>query len=226
MGSSILYRVLEPIPDAATGLARARQILADLADGPVSDPHLQLEPLTTPEQFAYALANFPTAQVYASRQLPAVDAFLADLAHRGASFEREDPSYRFMIDLRLQPDLLDLWPLPDGMTLTLHLTEPFGAPGSSDEDDTTEEALDAMVPVLGPLTADVSWTCGWRGLPRAKLCGLQLCLNSVWAEQCATPAPGEFGLWVSIGSGAENRAVRDEWMRTCGLRLGGPQGGW
>jgi hypothetical protein len=225
MGSSLLYRVLEPIPDAATGVARAREILGAMSAWS-TDPWVQPEPIITREQFAHAVAGFPAAQVYGSDDLPAVPLFLDELARRGAVFDREDPSRRFMINLRLGPELLDLWPLPDRLSTSLGMTSPFGGPDSTDEDDSTEAELDEMVAVLGPLSMGVSWDCEWRGLPRAKMCGLQLCLNGVWGRQCMTQAPGEFGLWVSIGTNEENWSVSPTWRETCGLDLGGPQGGW
>jgi hypothetical protein len=46
-----------------------------------------------------------------------------------------------------------------------------------------------MVGVLGPLTMDIVWECPLYGLPDPKLCGIQLCLNSVWKEQHSEPAP-------------------------------------
>ncbi|MFJ9713395.1 hypothetical protein [Streptomyces sp. NPDC101234] len=225
MGSSTLYRVLEPIPDAATGVARAREILGALSDG-ASDPWVQLEPIETLRQFEHAVSGFPAARVYGNDDLPAVPGFLDELARRGAVFDREDPSYRFMINLRLGSELLDMWPLPDGLHTDLRMTSPFGGPDSTDEDTSTEAELDEMVAVLGPLSMGVSWDCVWRGLPRAKMCGLQLCLNGVWGEQCMMQASGEFGLWVSVGNNEENRSVSPTWREICGLGLGGPQGGW
>ncbi|MFG1807452.1 hypothetical protein [Streptomyces sp. NPDC049040] len=225
MGSSTLHRVLEPIPDAATGVARAREILGALPEWSTA-PWVRPRPIATREQFEHAVAGFPAAQVYGSRDLPAVPLFLDELARRGAVFDREDPSYRFMIDLRLGPGLLDLWPLPDGLRMSLGMTSPFGGPDSTDEDDSTDAEVDEMVAALGPLSLEVRWDCKWRGLPHAKMCGLQLCLNGVWGEQCIPEAPGEFGLWVSVGNSEEIRSVSPLWRETCGLDLGGPQGGW
>ncbi|WP_328806123.1 hypothetical protein [Streptacidiphilus fuscans] len=224
MGNSALYRVVEPFPDAATAVARAREILGFLSEG-YSDPWVQPKPIVTREQFEHAVAGFPTAQIMGidDRDVPP---FLDELARRGAVFEREEPSYRFKIDLRLAPELLDLWPLPSGLLMSLGMTSPFGGPDSTDEDDSTEAELDEMVAVLGPLALNVSWSCKWRGLPRAKMCGLQLCLNGVWDKDCMIQAPGEFGLWVSTGSTPENRAVRDTWREACGLDLGPSQVGW
>lgn len=225
MSSSTLYRVLEPISNAATGVARARDILDSLARGSGGAPWAQLEPIGTREQFEYAIAMFPRAHVYDEKEAPTLDAFMAELVSRNVAFERA-PDYRHRIDLRLGPELGDLWPLPEGIVMTLGAFEPFWRPGKTDEDNSTEAELDAMVEVLGPLQLNVSWDCAWRGLPVHKMCGLQLCLNGVWDEQSPVCAPGEFGLWISIGNNPENHAVSEQWRATCGLPLGGPQGGW
>jgi hypothetical protein len=226
MGSSTLHRLLEPLGDAPRALSRAREILAALADGHVGDPWPQLGPVTTREQFEFVLDRFPTAQIYAPAELPAAEGLAEQLARRGVAFEREEPGYRFMIDFRLGRELADLWPLHPEMVMSVGMTSPFGGPDSTDEDDCTEEEVSAMVAALGPLSLRVSWSCGLRGLPDAKMCGLQLCLNSTWVEQYGRFSPGEFGIWLSVGSTPANRAVADEWVQNCGLRLGGPQGGW
>ena len=62
-------------------------------------------------------------------------------------------------DLRLGPDLADLCPLPESVTLSLNRTLPFGGPDSEPEDDCTEEELDRMVAVLGPLVPTTSLHC-------------------------------------------------------------------
>ncbi|MDQ0956632.1 hypothetical protein QFZ66_000510 [Streptomyces sp. B4I13] len=131
----------------------------------------------------------------------------------------------FTADLRLGPDLADLWPLPESATLGLTRTPPFGGPDREPEDDCTEEELDRMVSVLGPLNMDVSWNCGWRGLPDFKSCGVRLCLNSVWTEQHAEPSPGEFGAWVSLGSRVARSSAGEAWLGDAGLALGEPRTG-
>ncbi|MEU1598855.1 hypothetical protein ABZ468_40095 [Streptomyces sp. NPDC005708] len=82
-----------------------------------------------------------------------------------------------------------------------------------------------MVSALGPLTMNVSWDCGWRGLSDFKGCGVRLCLNSVWTEQHTEPAPGEFGVWVSLGSRVAWSPAGQAWLRDSELALGEPQTG-
>lgn len=223
--SSALYRVCESLSDAPSALSRARAIMRDLADWN-GFPWPQLELVTTAEQYVHAVRTFGAARVAGERALPGVGPFLDELRHRGVAFDRKELSSRFAWDLRLRPDLADLWPLPEGLVFTLAKTPPFGGPDSEPEDDCTEEELDRMVSVLGPLTMNVSWNCRWRGLPEFKDCGVQLCLNSVWAEQYAEPAPGEFGVWVSLGSRVAWTPAGEAWLRDSGLTLGEAQTGW
>jgi hypothetical protein len=83
-----------------------------------------------------------------------------------------------------------------------------------------------MVSALGPLTMNVSLDCGWRGLSDFKACGVRLCLNSVWTEQHAEPAPGGFGVWVSLGSRVAWSPADQAWLRDSELPLGEPQTSW
>ncbi|MGW7824870.1 hypothetical protein ACWGLF_44165 [Streptomyces puniciscabiei] len=223
--SSALYRVRESFSDAQTALSRARAIMRDLADWN-SDPWPQLKPVSTREQYVHALRTFRVGRVYGERELPGIRPFLAELTSRGIAFDRQEPNSFFVMGMQLRPDLADLWPLPEGLTLTLNMTPPFGGPGSEPEDDSTEEELSRMISVLGPLTMDVRWDCGWRGLPESKDCGVQLCLNSVWTGQHPEPAPGEFGVWVSLGSRVAWSPAGEAWLRDSGLPLGEPQTGW
>ncbi|RPE38617.1 hypothetical protein EDD90_1525 [Streptomyces sp. Ag109_O5-1] len=82
-----------------------------------------------------------------------------------------------------------------------------------------------MVSLLGPLSLDVSWDCGWRGLSEFKDCGVQLCLNGVWRREIFEPTPGEFGVWVSLGNRIAWTTEGENWRRECGLSLGEPQSG-
>ncbi|MGY4928882.1 hypothetical protein [Streptomyces sp. 900105755] len=223
--SSTLYRVRESFADARSALARARAIMRDLADWQ-SIPWPQLEPVTTAEQYAHALRSFATARVVGDRE-PGVVPFLDELGRRGVvTFDAEQRYSRlFTADLRLGPDLADLWPLPESVTLSLNRTPPFGGPDSEPEDDCTEEELDRMVAVLGPLMLTASWHCGWRGLPDFKGCGVKLCLNSVWLDQAAEPSPGEFGVWIALGSRVAWNPEGEAWRRDSGLLLGEAQQG-
>jgi hypothetical protein len=222
---SVLHRIREPFPDASSALSRARAIMRELAAWH-STPWPQLELLTTAEQYAHAVHTFGSARAVWDRDLPGFEALLDELRLRGVPFAWEDLGDWFVGNMPLRPDLADLWPLPDGLTLALATTPPFGGPDSEPEDNCTEEQLDRMVAALGPLTMNVSWRCGWRGLPEFKDCGVQLCLNSVWAEHYAEPAPGEFGVWVSLGSRVAWTPAGEAWLRNSGLPLGGPQPGW
>ncbi|MEV1062785.1 hypothetical protein [Streptomyces sp. NPDC050263] len=69
-----------------------------------------------------------------------------------------------------------------------------------DDESSTEAELDLMVQAVGPLGFDVSWEGALRGLPSSKLCGVQLCVNSVWTSQCTEPAPGTHVVYLSIGT--------------------------
>jgi len=218
-----LFRVCESFPDAASALSRARAIMRDLADWN-SIPWPQLEPVSTAEQYAHALRSFGTARIVGDREPGAVP-LLDELRRRGVvKFDAEQPySQLFMADLRLGPDLADLWPLPEGVTVSLNRTPPFGGPDSEPEDDCTEEELDRMVAVLGPLMLTASWHCGWRGVPEFKDCGVRLCLNGVWLDQAAEPSPGEFGVWIALGSRVARSPEGEVWRRDSGLLLGEAQ---
>ncbi|MFF6806825.1 hypothetical protein [Streptomyces sp. NPDC012616] len=215
----------ESFPDAQSALTRARAVMRDLADWK-SVPWPQLEPVSTAQQYEHALRSFGTARIVGDRE-PGVVPFLDELRRRGVvTFHAEQPyAELFTADLRLGPDLADLWPLPESVTLSLTRTPPFGGPDREPEDDCTEEELDRMVSVLGPLNMDVSWNCGWRGLPDLKSCGVRLCLNSVWTEQHAEPSPGEFGVWITLGTRIAWTPEGGSWRRDSGLLLGEQQQG-
>lgn len=222
----MLYRLRESFPDAQNALARAREISRELADW-TSCPTPRMEPVTTAEQYAYALSAFDTARIYGNQAEPGVGPCLDELRRRTVvTFDNEEPNSSFAGYAILRPDLIDLWPLPEKLTLTLDSTSPFGDPYSEPAPDCTEEELDDMVSVLGPLSLNVDWDCGWRGLSESKDCGVQLCLNSVWTRQIAVPSPGEFGVWISLGNRIAWTTEGENWRRDCGLSLGEPQQGW
>jgi hypothetical protein len=223
--SSTLYRVNEPFPDAASALTRARGIMRDLTDW-TAEPWPQLGDVTTVEQFTYALRTFDTARVTADRA-PHVFPFMDELQRRGVvTIDARQMTSWFSGDVRLGPDLADLWPFPESVDLALAATPPFGAPGGEPEDTCTEEELDRMVSVLGPLNLSVIWDCAWRGLPEAKGCGVLLCLNSVRLRQHNEPSPGEFGVWISLGPRVAWTEEGKNWVRDCGLPLREAQEGW
>lgn len=181
-----------------------------------------MKDITTAEQFAYALGTFATARFGADREPHGVP-FLNELWRRGVvTLDAEQLKSSVSGDVRLRPDLVDLWPLPEGVSLVLATTPPFGAPGSEPEDDATEDELDRMVSVLG-LSLDVSWNCGWRGLSEAKDCGMQLPLNTVRAEETSQPSLGEFGVWIRLGARVAWTPEGEAWRRDSGLLLGEPQ---
>ncbi|MFE5138906.1 hypothetical protein ACFRDV_14745 [Streptomyces fagopyri] len=212
----------ESISDAPSALSRARAIMRDLADA-VGVPWPQLGEVTTREQYLHAVHTFSVGRVAGERYLSGIGPYLDELACRGVAFGRMEPSHLFIADMRLRPDLADLWPLPEGMTFHLNQTPPFGGPHSEPEDACTEEELDRMISALGPLAMNVSWGCGWRGVPEFKNCGVQLFLNSVWTGHHPEPAPGEFGVHVALGSRAAWSPAGEAWLHDSGLTLGKPE---
>ncbi|MET7676497.1 hypothetical protein [Streptomyces seoulensis] len=214
----------ESFPDAPSALTRARAIMRDLADWSTA-PWPRLEPISTAEQYAYAIRSFGTARMVVDRE-PRTFPFLGELERREAiTFDAEQPKSWLTANLRLSPGLADLCPLPEGVMLSLDTTLPFGTPESEAEDDATEEELDRMVSVLGPLSLYVSWDCGWRGLPEPKDCGVLLRLNSVRVSQHVEPSPGEFGVWVRLGNRVAWTPEGEAWLRDSGLPLGEPRQG-
>lgn len=128
--SSTLYRVLEPFSDASSALTRARAIMRDLTDW-TALPWPTLEEVTTAEQYAYALRTFDTARMAGDWE-PGVMPFLGELGRRGVITFDEGPSRTwFTANLRISPDLADLWPLPEGVDLGLDLTPPWTVPCNS-----------------------------------------------------------------------------------------------
>ncbi|WP_416974095.1 hypothetical protein [Streptomyces sp. 4F14] len=223
--ASTLWPVLEPFPDAVSALARAREIMRELADGfGLSWP--ELEPIGTAEQYAYALRTFDSARMVADRDPVAVFPFLDELVRRDAiTFAAEQPRSCLLAELRLDPGLGDLWPLPEGVMVSLDTTLPFGTPETESHHDCSDEELDRMVAVLGPLSLDAEWGCDWRGLSSTKNCGLRLCLNSALLDQHSEPSPGEIGVWVELGNRVAWEPEGQAWLRESGLVLGEPRMG-
>jgi hypothetical protein len=220
---SLLYEVLEPLPDADSALRRARELLRDFAAG-VDDPETpEIGAVVTAEQFAHA-CNFFRQGAFWTRtghRFPetGLEDFWARLEQLGVA-RGEDP---WEVPVELRPELQRLWPLPSEVWLELWREDrpPFGFISL---DTCAEAAIDAMVADVGPLALDVHWYASLRGLPSSKLCGVQLCLNSVWTTQCAEPSQGTHGVYLSIGT--KNRDVQDEWLAATGLSLGEPLVGW
>lgn len=220
MSHSRLYQLLEPMPDAASALARGRDLLRTHGSREPDDPCADLKPVTTAEQLAHSLAYFTKARLLGYPAPEDAAALRAGLVRLDIPHQEEDGDEGLLIDVELRPQVLELWPLPSPLTLLLWPADPFWF------EESTEAELDAKVAALGPLAMDISWDCPLRGLPDPKLCGVQVCLNSAWREQCSDSEPGSFGVYLSIGSRARNRAVEDDWIRDSGLRLGEPHAGW
>lgn len=76
--SSTLYRPRESFPDAPSARARAREVSLEPADW-VSKATPRMEPVTTAEQYAYALSAFDTARIYGNQAEPGVGPCLDEL---------------------------------------------------------------------------------------------------------------------------------------------------
>jgi hypothetical protein len=225
MGMSLLYEVLEPLPDAQTALARARALVAELATHADHPYKPELGPEVTAEQFRHALRHFTWGSFSPRGGGPFPPDGLAEFwtMVRDTHALRGGDTYEAEVELR--PEMAELWPLIDAWGLELQLpgwvTPPFRQSG---EFGCTEAELDAMAAAVGPLGFDVAWDASLRGLPAQKLNGVQLTLNSVWTVQCTEPAPGTHAVHLSIGT--RNRDVQDAWLAATGLRLGPPLTGW
>jgi hypothetical protein len=224
MGMSLLYEVLEPLPDAQSALGRARELLKEFAEW-VDDPNIPWTgQVVTAEQYVHAVTRFREGRfmTHAGTRLPetGLEDFWARL--RALGVPRGDCPYE--VKAELTPELEQLWPLPADICL-----QPWRDAWPSYvlgrlEETCGEADIDALVADVGPLSFDVGWDAGLRGLPSSKLCGVQLCLNSVWTSQSSEPAPGRHGVYLSIGT--RNREVQDEWLAATGLTLGEALLGW
>lgn len=225
MGMSLLYQVQEPLPTAGDALRRARELLTRFADW-TGEPAPEMGSVVTVEQFRHALRYFDLGVFRPSAGGPFPQDEPADFWRvvRGTGALRDgDPYY---VEVALRAEFAEVWPLIEKAGLQLDLygwADPVFAVRPDDE-DCTEAELDRMVEAVGPLGFDVAWDAQLRGLPSGKLCGVQLCLNSVWTSQCTEPAPGTHAVYLSIGT--RNRDVQDEWLRATGLSLGEPLLGW
>lgn len=83
-----------PFPDAPSALAWAREISLEPADW-VSKATPRMEPVTTAEQYAYALSAFDTARIYGNQAEPGVGPCLDELRRRTVvPFDNEEPEGR------------------------------------------------------------------------------------------------------------------------------------
>ena len=224
MGASMLYEVLTPLPDARSALACARQLLAQFGTGTSGRPSLEFNDVVTEEQFRYARRYF-TRGVFLSSERYLQDPGVRKLWQTLERWGFEDLDEGCWVETELQAELAALWPLPEGVQFMLQKgTTPSTFPGRT-ADDWTESDIDAAVAATGPLTIGISWVARLRGLPAAKLCGIQLCLNGVWTEQCSEPAPGTHTVYLSIGTRNPDD-IADEWLRATGLHIGRAKQGW
>ncbi|MFF4629242.1 hypothetical protein [Streptomyces griseorubiginosus] len=225
MGASLLYQVLEPLPDSASAVRRARELVKAFTEWVDEPSSPEVGPAVTREQYEHARRLFAFG-VLTRRDADALPldrlTELRRVIDRTGALRDGDP-YRMTVELR--PEFARLWPLVEEAGLQIELpgriTPPFDV---GEEDTTTEAGLDRMLEAVGPLAFDVAWEGSLRGLPSAKLCGVQLCLNSVWTSQCTEPAPGTHTVYLSVGT--RNLDVQDEWLRRTGLDLGPAQAGW
>ncbi|MFG2858459.1 hypothetical protein ACGFZ9_49360 [Streptomyces mirabilis] len=120
------------------------------------------------------------------------------------------------------PELASLWPLPQGVQFQLMQGKTPSTFPLRDCDECTETEIDGAVAACGPLSIDISWFSALRGLPNPNLCGVQLCLNSTWTEQCSEADPGRHSVSLSIGTRNSDVDARD-WLQGTGLRFGETQ---
>ncbi|WP_377272702.1 hypothetical protein [Peterkaempfera sp. SMS 1(5)a] len=182
--------------------------------------------MATTGRLAHAIEHFPYVRVAAARDPVAEAALLAGLDRRGVARRVVEDGYRLLLEVDLHPGLERAVAAARGMYVSLGGTAPLGDEDTEEDDCTTETTLDAMVSGLGPPTLDVQWEGPLQGLPDARMCGVQLCLNSEWTSRHAEPCPGAFNVHLSIGTRLADQAVMDEWLRDSGLPLGAAQPGW
>ncbi|RAG81319.1 hypothetical protein DN069_33555 [Streptacidiphilus pinicola] len=222
---SLLYEVLEPLPDAESALRRARGLLSEFAAWTGEPEAPELGPVVTAEQFGHARQFFGRGEfrTRTGHRFPetGLEDFWSQLARLGVP-RGDDP---FGVEMELAPELESLWPLPPEVWLEVGWRwKDRPPPFKFDTENCSEADVDVVVAAIGPLALDVQWHAALRGLPASKLCGVQLCLNSVWTMQCAEPSQGTHGVYLSIGT--KNRDVQEEWLAATGLTLGEPLVGW
>ncbi|MGW0578702.1 hypothetical protein ACWD25_22665 [Streptomyces sp. NPDC002920] len=222
---SLLYEVLEPLPDAMSALRRARELLGVFAEW-VDDPIPEFGPVMTVDQFRHARRHFTWGAFTCRDGSPLPTDGLVEFWRVIGRTDALRVGDAYQVEVELRAEIAEVWPLIEEGGLQLDLPVWSGPPfRERDRDDScTEAELDIMVQAVGPLGFDASWYGALRGLPSSKLCGVQLCLNSVWTDQCTEPAPGTHAVYLSIGT--RNRDVQEEWLRRTGLSLGPAVVGW
>ncbi|GAA2300979.1 hypothetical protein GCM10010234_49790 [Streptomyces hawaiiensis] len=224
MGASWLYEVLEPVPDAWSGLQLARRLLGRFGDGTPDLPSLSFDDIATREQFRYARRYFTCGTFLCSKR-DLRDSRVQDFWQTLYRLGFRDTLSPGWVETELQPELASLWPLPPGVQFQLMNGKTPSSFPIRDCDECTETEIDDAVAACGPLSLDISWISALRGLPSNNLCGVQLCLNSIWTQQCSEPDPGRHRVYVSIGTRNSDDAAR-EWLHGTGLRFGEPHMGW
>ncbi|WP_251096272.1 hypothetical protein [Streptomyces sp. Caat 7-52] len=223
MGGSMLYQVLEPLPDRASALLTARTLLDRFGEGDPDDVSLDFLQIATREQFEHARQYFAHGAFNCSEKdlrSPGIAQTWRTL--RSLGFLESEPGW---VDTRLEPELAALWPLPHRANFMLTRGSIPSTFPVRDSDWYTEEEIDDAVEACGPLSLDVSWSSALRGLPAAKLCGVQLCLNSSWTGTGPEPDPGVHTVYLSIGTRNPEEVALD-WLGRTGLRFGQGLWGW
>ncbi|WP_129311452.1 hypothetical protein [Streptomyces sp. L2] len=223
MGASMLYQVLEPLPDRRTALRFARHLLARFGAGAPDLPSLAFEDIATREQFHHARRYF-TCGAFSCSTRDLQDSRVQELWRTLGRLGLQDRSDGW-VETELEPGLGSLWPLPEGVSFQLLRGRRPATFPVRDPDECTETEIDDTVAACGPLSIGIGWLSPLRGLPSATLCGVQLCLNSRWTVQCGEPDPGRHAVYLSIGTRTRDEAAQ-EWLRATGLRLGKAQSGW
>ncbi|MEV7415435.1 hypothetical protein [Streptomyces sp. NPDC089919] len=221
---SLLYQVLEPLPDASGALGRARALLAEFGE-PEDDPCPGVGPAVTAEQFRHARRYFTLGCLTRTDGGSLRPAELGELWHVISRTGALAAVHDYGADVELRPELAEAWPLLEAAGLQVELRAWDTPPFPETDEHCTEAELDTVVRAAGPLELGVYWYAAFRGLPSSKLCGVQLCLNSRWSPSGGTvPAPGTHAVYLSIGT--RNRDVADTWLKDTGLRLGPALWGW
>lgn len=224
MGASMLYQVMEPLPDARSALLFARQLLARFGTGAPDMPSLTFNDIATQGQFQYARQYFTCGTFLCSKQ-DLQDSRVQELWQTLYHLGFRDTFVPGWVETELQPELHSLWPLPQGVRFQLMTGRTPSTFPIRDCDECTETEIDSAVAACGPLSINISWFSALRGLPNSNLCGIELCLNSTWTEQCSEPDPGRHNVYISIGTRNSDDAARN-WLQSTGLRFGQPQMGW
>lgn len=148
MGASMLYQVLEPLPDARSALRFARELLAQLGADTPDLPSLSFNDIATQEQFQYARQYF-TCGTFLSSKRDLQDSRVQELWQTLYHLGFRDTSSGW-VETELQPELASLWPLPQGVQFQLMKGKTPSTFPIRDSDECTESEIDCAVAVCGP----------------------------------------------------------------------------